>query len=194
MKPAYSLFDMDMSKYMDVSKYMAAFKVPAVDVDALMASCRRNIEAVTAANQCALEGVGALMRRQAEIARDSAESYTKAVGDLMAEGSIDEKAARQAQLARDGYDRAIKNARELGDMVTKTSNEAFGVLNDRIREGLGEVQDIVASGAVRMASAVDQTTAASREAVSDSMKVTDQVVGQVVAAADRAMKPVAPKK
>ena len=145
MKASNPIFDMD------VTKYMAQFKLPTVDTDALMASYRKNVEALTAANQCALEGVGALVRRQSEIAREAVESYSRAVGDLIAEGTVEEKAARQADLARQAYERAVANARELGDMVAKTSNEAFGLLNDRIRESFGEVQEFVAAGAARAA-------------------------------------------
>ena len=182
MKPNYSFLDMDMTKY------MAPFKVPSVDVDAVMASYRRNVEALTAANQCALEGVGALVRRQAEIARDSIESYTKAVGELLTEGSPDEKATRQAELARQAYDRAVANARELSDMMAKTGNEAFGLLNDRVREGFGEVQDLVASGAIRVAASVDQAAAATRETINRTAHVAEQAVGTAERAARPAVK------
>lgn len=184
MKQTYSFFDMDMSKF------MPAFKMPAMDVDAVMASYRRNVEALTAANQCAFEGAGAVARRQAEIARDAIESYTKAFGDLLTEGTPDEKAARQAEIARQSYDRAIANARELGDMMTKTSTEAFGLLNDRIREGFGEMQDIVANGTATAAASVDKAAAATREVVSRSAQAADQAVTNV----ERMAKPASAKK
>ena len=174
----------------DVTKYFAPFKMPAMDVDGVMASYRRNIEALTAANQCALEGVGAVVRRQAEIARDSVESYSKAVGELLADGSVDEKAARQADIARQAYDRAVANARELSDMIAKTSTEAFGLLNDRVREGFGEVQVIVANGAARAAASVDQATTATRETINRSAQVADEAVSNV----ERSLKVAAPKK
>ena len=183
-KAAYSFFDTD------VTKYMAPFKVPAMDVDAVMSSYRRNIEALTAANQCALEGVGAVVRRQAEIARDSIESYSKAVGDLLADGSVDEKAARQAEIARQSYDRAVANAREIGDMITKTSTEAFGLLNDRVREGFGEVQGFVANGAAQAAASVDQATFATRETINRSAQAADEAVSNV----ERSLKAAAPKQ
>lgn len=177
MKASNPLFDID------VTKYMAQFKVPTFDTDALMASYRKNVEALTAANQCALEGVGALVRRQSEIAREAVESYSRAVGDLMAEGSVEEKAARQADLARQAYERAVANARELGDMVAKTSNEAFGLLNDRIRESFGEVQEFVAAGAARAADAAER-----------GVKRAGAVAEQAVKTAEDATKAAAQRK
>ncbi len=176
-KATYPFFDMD------VTKYMAQFKVPAMDVDALMASYRKNIEAVTAANQCALEGVGALVRRQAEIARESIESYTNAVSELLAEGSVEEKASRQAELARQSYDRAISNVRELGDMLARTGNEAFGLLNERVREGFGEMQDLVANSAARMASTAEQAAEAAERATRRATGAAEQVANATEQAA-----------
>ena len=51
----------------DFSKMFSEFKIPGFDMQALVATQRRNIEAVTAANQLAVEGVQAVMRRQTEI-------------------------------------------------------------------------------------------------------------------------------
>lgn len=158
----------------DVTKYFGQFKLPTVDVDTLMSAYRKNLEAVTAANQCALDGVGALVRRQAEIAREAVESYSSAVGDLLAEGSVEDKAARQAELARQGYDRAVANARELGDLVTKTGNEAFGLLNDRVRESFGEIQVLVVNGAAQAASTLDRNVAAAEQATARAAGAAEQ--------------------
>jgi len=135
------LFDFDVSKYFT---QFNQFKLPGFDVDALMAAQRKNIEAITAANQVALEGVGTLVRRQSEIARKAVESYTAAVNELIAEGSVEAKAAKQADLAKGAYDSALANAKELADIATKTRDEAFGVINARVREGLDEVSAMVA--------------------------------------------------
>ena len=166
MKFTNPLFDTD------ITKYMAQFKVPTVDVDALMAAQRKNFEAIAAANQCALEGVGALVRRQGEIVRESVESYAAAVKDLLAEGSVEEKAGKQAELTKKSYDRAVANARELSDMLAKTGNEAFGVINDRIREGMTEVQNLVANGAAQTQAATQHNTAVAGAAVESAAAKT----------------------
>lgn len=144
-KAAPTFFDMD------VSKYMGAFKMPMVDVDAMMASHRKNIEAVTAANQVAIEGFGALVRRQQEIAREAMESCTSVFKELTAEGSPEEKVARSADLTKGAYEKAVATSRELGDMVAKTQTEAFGVINDRFRASFDEVKGFAANGAAAAA-------------------------------------------
>jgi phasin family protein len=153
-KNAASFFDTD------ITKYLAQFRAPMFDVDALMTAHRKNVEAVTAANQCAFEGVNALMRRQGEIAREAMESYSSAMKEMMSDGTMEEKAVRQSELARTAYDAGIARTRELTDLVAKTQDEAFGVINKRVREGLDEVQGLVAGAAKSADSAASKATAA----------------------------------
>src|SRR5260221_12383412 len=52
--------------FFDVTKVMGDFRVPGIDLEAAVSSRRRNIEALTQANQLALEGVQAGMPRHAQ--------------------------------------------------------------------------------------------------------------------------------
>jgi phasin family protein len=143
----------DVSKMMggDVTKMMGAFKVPQVDMDAVMVAQRKNVEALTAANQCALEGLSALVQRQSEIVRNVVESYSAAVRELMSAGSAEEKASRQADFVKQAYETAFQNMREMGDLATKTRDEAFSALNRRVTESLDEVKTICTSEAAKAA-------------------------------------------
>ena len=53
------------------SKMFQNVEMPKADIDAVMASQRKTLEAVNAANQAALEGVRALSTRQAQIVREA---------------------------------------------------------------------------------------------------------------------------
>src|SRR5262249_6621811 len=61
----------------DFSKYFVNGKAPSFDFDAAFALQRKNIEAFTAANQVAFDGVKAVATRQAEIARKAFEDFGK---------------------------------------------------------------------------------------------------------------------
>jgi hypothetical protein len=61
----------------DFSKLTKDFKLPGVDIATIMDREKKNIEALTEANRIAFEGWQALVRRQAEILR---ESIKQAVG------------------------------------------------------------------------------------------------------------------
>ena len=125
----------------DVTKVMSDFRVPAVDVDAVVASQRKNIEALTQANQLAVEGVQAVARRQVEIARQAMEEFSAMIRDLATPGSPEDRLAKQAEFSKHALEKGLSNARELTEMVTKANTEAFNVINKRLTESLDEVRE-----------------------------------------------------
>lgn len=124
----------------DFSKMMSDFKVPGLDVEAIMASQRKNIEAVTAANQLAYEGLQAVLRREAEIMRTSVEEVSSFVNQVVAAGTPEEKAAKQAEAVKTAFEKSLANIRELAEMVAKSNSEAAEVLSKRVSESLDEVK------------------------------------------------------
>ena len=67
MTPTNPFMNVDMTKFMtdfapskmadQFAKFAGAYKLPEMDVDSLVEAQRKNIEALTAANQAAVEGV-----------------------------------------------------------------------------------------------------------------------------------------
>jgi phasin family protein len=128
--------------FFDVTKVMADFRVPGVDVEAVVASQRKNIEAFTQANQLAVDGVQAVFRRQAEIARTAIEEFSSMFRDFVQPaGSPEDKLAKQAEYSKVALEKGLANARELTELVTKANTEAFNVINKRVTESLEEVRD-----------------------------------------------------
>jgi phasin family protein len=133
-------FDVDVTKLMDISKLTADYKLPGVDMDQLLATQRKNIEALTAANQLAFEGMQAVLRRQTEILRQSMEQASSMVSELMAAGAPEDKVAKNAELAKVAFEKALANMRELAEMVAKSNAEAAEVISKRVSESLDELK------------------------------------------------------
>lgn len=127
----------------DVSKVFGDFKVPGVDVESVLSAHRKNIEAVTTANQAAFEGLQAVFRRQAEIVRSSVEDASSYVNQVIAAGSPEEKAARQAEIVKTAFESALSNVKELAELVAKSNNEAAEILTKRVSESLEEVKSAI---------------------------------------------------
>ena len=126
----------------DVTKIMGDFRVPGVDLEAAVASQRKNIEALTQANQLAVEGVQALMRRQVEITRQAIEDFSAMFRDFVQpNGSPEDRFAKQAEYSKHAIEKGLSNAKELTELVTKANTEAFNVINKRVTESLDEVRD-----------------------------------------------------
>ncbi|TAN62003.1 MAG: phasin family protein [Magnetospirillum sp.] len=126
----------------DVSKYLGDFKVPGVDVETIVANQRKNIEALTQANKMAFEGLQNVVKRQVEILRQTMDEAAQVAKDFAEPGTPQDKAAKQAEFAKDAFERALGNARELAEMITKANSEAFDLLNKRFTQSLDEAREV----------------------------------------------------
>ena len=127
----------------DFTRILSEFRLPGVDVEQMLASHRRNIEAVTAANQLILEGVQAVGRRQAEILRQTLEEARTAMGDLVTPASPaapEEKIARHADLMKVAFEKALNNMKELAEMISKSNAEAAEKISKRVGESIDELK------------------------------------------------------
>lgn len=131
----------------DVSKAFAGFTIPGFNVEAMMASQRKNVEALTQANQLAIEGAQALARRQVEIAREALDEAPALFRELSQPGAPQERLAKNAELAKATFEKSLANARELTELMTKANAEAFNVLTKRMTESFEEIRDVASSKA-----------------------------------------------
>lgn len=129
---------------MDLEKMMKDFKIPGVDLDSMMTSQRKNLEAIGAANKVAMEGMQAVAQRQSEIMREAMEEMAKATKTMTSAGSPQEASGKQADMARESFEKALANMRELAEMVAKSNSEAFDVVNRRMNESLEEFKGLMA--------------------------------------------------
>ena len=132
---------------LDFTKIMGEFKVPEVNVDLFVQAQRKNFEAFASANQLALEGIQAVAKRQGDILREAIEELTQAGKELAAIDQAPEaRVAKQAELAKAAFEKAIANLRELGDMLIKANGEAAEVITHSISEALDEVKEAAVNG------------------------------------------------
>lgn len=122
----------------DFTKVADQFKLPGLDAQALVEYQKRNIEAFASANKVAIEGAQAVIRRQAEILRKGVEDASKALSELNAAETPQDKLAKQAELAKEAYEAAVANLRELTEIASKSQGEAAELLSSRVSESFGE--------------------------------------------------------
>ena len=129
---------------MDVMRMLSEFRLPAMpDMDALAAAQRRNLEALSAANKVALEGAQAVARRHMEILQSSMSEMTEAMKSMSGQENPQARAARQAEMLKSAYERAVGNMKEVADLIQKSNGEALGLLNRRFAEAMDEVKALV---------------------------------------------------
>ncbi|SHJ09296.1 phasin family protein [Roseomonas rosea] len=129
---------------MDPMRLLSEMRMPMLDVEALAAAQRRNLEALSAANRVALEGAQAVARRHMEILQQSMSEMTDAVRGASTSADPQDRAAKQADLVKATYEKAVTNMKELADLIQKSNAEALTVLNKRFSEAMDEVRGLVA--------------------------------------------------
>ncbi|HUC63221.1 MAG TPA: phasin family protein [Alphaproteobacteria bacterium] len=128
----------------DYTKMFAEFKMPGINTDLVAESYRKNVEAISAASQVAIEGMQAVIKRQSEILRESVEEYAQLLRGYTAPTSPEEAAAKQAELAKHAYETTLAHLKELSDLIAKSNADSIELLNKRIGEMLDEVKGLAA--------------------------------------------------
>lgn len=131
----------------EMMKMFAEFRMPHfADLEGLAQAQRRNLEALSAANRVALEGAQAVARRHMEIVQSSVTEMTEAMRGMGSGENPQAQAARQAELMKAGYERAVANMKEIADLIQKSNAEALALLNKRFAEAMEEVKQMAAKG------------------------------------------------
>jgi phasin family protein len=120
--------------FLDFTKLMSQFRLPGVDFAALVDRERKNIEALAKANRIAFEGWQRLVRRQAEMLQETMKK-------VVANASQEDAKKKRADLAKEGFEKALANMRELAEMATKSQKEAFEVVRKRIEENVEGIRN-----------------------------------------------------
>ena len=113
------------------------------DSTALLAAHRRNMEVLSNANRLALEGAQAVARRHMEIMQQTMTELSEHMRELSTPETPQAKAARQAELVKKSYERAVANIRDLSDLIQRSNGEALSVLSERFKEAMDEVKGLL---------------------------------------------------
>ena len=127
----------------DFTKVLGEFKLPGVDVDAVLQAQRKNIEALTAANRTAAEGLQAFARRQGEILRQNLAELQTQFSTAVSAGAPEEKLAKQTELAKTAFEKAITDMKELAELLAKSNTEAAEIVSKRVSASFDELKSVL---------------------------------------------------
>lgn len=128
----------------EFTRMFAEMKFPAApDMRDMLAAQRRNMEALSTANRVALEGAQAVARRHMEIMQQAMAELSEAMQSFSSTEGPKAKAAKQAEMLKHGYERAVANMQELSELIQRSNAEAIGVLHRRFSEAMDEVRALM---------------------------------------------------
>ncbi len=143
------MMDRGMANMNEFTKLFSDMKMPMMGngMEMFLSAQRRNMDVLSAANRVALEGAQTVARRHMEIMQQTMTEMTESMRDLASPESPQARAAKQADMLKVAYERAVAHIRELADLIQRSNDEALSMLNKRFTEALDEVKQLAAKGA-----------------------------------------------
>lgn len=115
-------------------------KIPSVDVQRIVDHHRKNLEALAASGKAAAEGATAVAAKQREILEAALKDVQDAAKGYKVPGTAQEMMAAQSDFAKKAMEAAVKNTRDMAELVQKSNAEAVRVIQDRMRESFEEIR------------------------------------------------------
>ena len=127
----------------DLTKAWSIPKFATLNVEALLEGHRKNVVALTKANQVVFDGLSTLARR--DLFKSAVDDYTKVTSDVLTGTSVEERATKQADVAGHIYASSVARFLELSDIAFKTNVSAVEILNARVTEVFDEFRALFAA-------------------------------------------------
>ncbi len=132
----------DFNPFRDLSKTFEQFKLPGVDMNAFFDSRRKDVEALVAANQIAVEAMQALAKTQADMLTQAMQAMQASTNSTLAGTIQDGDVAQHAEAAQKAWQKMLADMKQLAEMAQKAQAEAVKGLTERATESIGEMKGL----------------------------------------------------
>ncbi len=124
----------------DMTKMLEKFKVPGIDMTAIIEARRKDIEALAESNKAALQAMQDMGRKQAEMLaaamqeiQTTTQSLASSVGDP----------AKQTEIVKKAYAKALADAKDLAEMARKAQTDSMASMTKRSNEHMAEIKKML---------------------------------------------------
>ncbi|MES2257668.1 MAG: hypothetical protein V4724_04075 [Pseudomonadota bacterium] len=118
---------------LSIGNLLKRLKLPGLDVDAMLSSQLRDVEALAQATQQVRRSLDSLADRQSELLMSAMYQFQNLVKEEA--GTVFDR-AEQAKHALGG---ALRNMRELAELTLKSHEQAFSTVSGRVQERLAQL-------------------------------------------------------
>jgi phasin family protein len=122
----------------DLTKMLEQFKVPGVDMSALVESRKKDIEAIVEANKTAYDAMQAFARKQTEMLSQAMQDIQEAT-----KGGGAADPGKHAEVARNACQKALEDMKDLAEIARKSQVEAMASLTKRANEHAAEIKQML---------------------------------------------------
>ena len=164
----------------DLTKAWSFPTFPTLNVDALLDGHRKNVVAMTKANQVVFDGLKTLAQRERDVFKSTVDDYTTVSSNVLTGASVQERATKQVDGAGHIYASSVARFLELSDIAVKTNFSAANILNARVTEMFDEFRALFAGrGEGASATSAGLSITAEPSAVKDVAVIEKSAVAAV---------------
>lgn len=117
-----------------------SFGAAAPRFELLFAQHQKNVGAFFKAQTAMVDGVQTVFQRQLALFQQTLAEATSLMRAMMAEKDSRIGMEKQVDASKKAFEKILAEAKELGDVVSKSQGEAFQLLNDRALEQIEEIK------------------------------------------------------
>jgi phasin family protein len=132
----------EMNPFGDITKMMEQFKMPGIDMTAIMEARRKDIEAVVEANKAAFESMKALGAKQTEMFQQAMADIQQAAQTQGTSIGLGDP-AKQTELVRNACQKALADMKELAEMARQSQADAMSHITRRATENMQEIKNLM---------------------------------------------------
>jgi phasin family protein len=134
----------ETTSYVDMlRKFGSDLGLPKVDVDKLIESHKKNIDALSQSATVAAQGAQSVAQKQREIFEAGLDEATKLARGYQPLGKLQDNLDLQTEFAKKVFEIAVKGAQESATTARQSTSEAVKIIQDRLKESFDEMRSSV---------------------------------------------------
>jgi phasin family protein len=131
----------ETTSYVDMlRKFGSDLGLPKVDVDKLIESHKKNIDALSQSATVAAQGAQSVAQKHREIFEAGLQEATKLARGYQPLGKLQDNLALQTEFAKKVFEIAVKGAQESATTARQSTSEAVKIIQDRLKESFDEMR------------------------------------------------------
>ena len=131
----------DTTSYIEMlRKFGADLGLPKPNIDQLVETQKKNIEALGHSAQVVAQGARSVAQKQREVLEAGLREAATLAQEYKPLGKIQENIALQTEFARKVFEIAVQGAQESASTARQSTTEAVKIIQDRVKESFEDIR------------------------------------------------------
>ncbi|GEM_PF-3498156 len=124
-----------------INTAMQKYQCSALDMGKFLEINRKNLLALSRAQQQGLQNAQDLTNKQMEIISEFLKEQSSATNDILCEGKPEEKIIKNSERMQKSYKKAMSNLEEIAAIIKEANSKTTRILNDQAKENIKTISE-----------------------------------------------------